>query len=82
MKKQASGYNHKPEQIKKRVQRDKARRLLMAKGKVKKGDGKDVNHKNPIRRGGGNEMANLSVQSPKVNRAWNKKARPRGRSRS
>jgi len=68
-----AGYNHRPEQIRKRVQRDKARRLLMKEGLVKKYDGKDVNHKNPIRSGGGNERSNLSVQSRSTNRAWAKK---------
>ena len=55
VKRQASGYNHRPEQIKKRVQRDKARRQLMKEGAVKKYDGKDVNHKKPIRKGGTND---------------------------
>ena len=73
IKRQVEGYNRRPEQIRKRVQRDKARRLLMKEGLVKKYDGKDVNHKNPIRSGGGNERSNLSVQSRSTNRAWAKK---------
>jgi len=39
-------YKRRPEQIKKRVARNRARRMLMREGIVRKGDGKDVNHKN------------------------------------
>jgi 5-methylcytosine-specific restriction endonuclease McrA len=75
VKRLARGYNHRPEQIKKRVQRDQARRKLMKEGKVRKGDGKDVNHKNPLRSGGSNARANLNVESQAKNRAWNKKSK-------
>jgi len=78
MRRQASGYNHRPEQIKKRVQRDKARRQLMKEGVVRKGDGKDVNHKKPIRAGGSNARSNLNVQSRATNRAWAKKPTGKG----
>lgn len=37
---------------KKRAQRNKARRMLEAKGVVHKGDGKDVDHKKPLSKGG------------------------------
>ena len=33
-------------------------------------DGKDVGHKTPLRKGGGNARANLAVQSRKFNRGW------------
>ena len=36
---------------KKRAQRNKARRMLEAKGVVHKGDGKDVDHKKPLSKG-------------------------------
>ena len=78
IRRQVRGYNHRPEQIKKRVQRDKARRKLMAEGVVRKGDGQDVNHKKPIRAGGSNVRSNLSVQSQSKNRAWAKKATKKG----
>jgi 5-methylcytosine-specific restriction endonuclease McrA len=74
VKRLARGYNHRPEQIRKRVQRDKARRKLMKEGVVRKGDGKDVNHKKPIRAGGSNARSNLSVQSQRKNRGWEKKS--------
>lgn len=63
-------YHAKPEQKKKRALRNAARRELAAEGRVKKGDGKDVGHKTPLRAGGGNAKKNLAVQAPKFNRAW------------
>lgn len=39
-------YQKKPEQVKKRENRNKARRTLEREGKAHKGDGKDVMHKN------------------------------------
>ena len=61
-------YNSKPEQIKKRASRNKARAQMMKAGKVHKGDGKDVAHKN------GNalddRMSNYAVQSKKKNRSY------------
>ena len=39
-------FHGKPEQIKRRAQRNKTRRALARAGRVKKGDGKDVDHKN------------------------------------
>jgi hypothetical protein len=68
IKRQVRGYNHRPENIKKRVQRDKARRKLMKEGKVKKGDGKDVHHVKPVRSGGTNSRSNLRVVDRSKNR--------------
>ena len=39
-------YNSKPEQKKRRASRNAARAKMIAAGKVRKGDGKDVAHKN------------------------------------
>ena len=44
-------YQGTPEQIKRRAQRNKARSEAMAAGKVKKGDGKEVDHVNAPRTG-------------------------------
>ena len=44
-------YNSSPEQKKRRAQRNAARRLMEKEGKVRKGDGKDVDHKNHKARG-------------------------------
>ncbi len=43
------------------------------KGKVKKGDGKDVDHKKPMRSGGKTTSGNLRVRSRSANRADNGK---------
>lgn len=39
-------YNGSPEQKKRRAERNASRRKMEKAGKVKKGDGKDVDHKN------------------------------------
>lgn len=39
-------YNAKPEQKKRRAQRNKSRRLMERKGLVHKGDGRDIDHNN------------------------------------
>lgn len=63
-------YHSKPEQKKNRAQRNAARRELTSQGKVQKGDGKDVDHKRPIRSGGSNSPSNLRVTSKSKNRGW------------
>jgi 5-methylcytosine-specific restriction endonuclease McrA len=63
-------YHAKPEQKKKRAMRNAARRELIAEGRVAKGDGKDVGHKVPLRKGGGNAEKNLAVQTKRFNRGW------------
>lgn len=67
-----ANYHGKPEQIENRSQRNKARRELVKDGRVKKGDGKDVNHKTPIKSGGGNGKSNLEVTTKTANRGWRK----------
>lgn len=71
-------YQGTPEQIKKRSQRNKARRELEKAGRVHKGDGKDVGHKTPIDRGGTNAKSNLQVQTVTGNRGWRKGKRGAG----
>ena len=60
-------YHGKPEQIKRRASRVLARRKLMKAGKVRKGDGKDVEHKdgNPLN----NSDANLRPMDNSKNRS-------------
>jgi hypothetical protein len=65
-------YQGQPEQIKKRGERVKARRMMEKTGAVTKGDGKDVDHKKPLRSGGTTTKANLRVRSVKANRSDNK----------
>ena len=61
-------YNSKPEQLKKRAERNAARRKMIAAGAVKKGDGKDVAHKN--NNTSNNSRSNLAVQSKAKNRSF------------
>jgi hypothetical protein len=63
-------YNARPEEVKKRVANNAARRELMKEGKVHVGDGKDVAHKKALENGGGNSKSNLAVQSREKNRGW------------
>jgi hypothetical protein len=51
LEKEYRDFHGKPEQIKRRAQRNKARSEAMADGKVKKGDGKEVDHVNAPRTG-------------------------------
>lgn len=44
---------------------------MMRAGLVRKGDGKDVDHKRPLRSGGSNGRGNLRVRSRSKNRADN-----------
>lgn len=71
-KSEYQNYQGKPEQIKKRAQRVKARRMLEKEGAVHKGDGKDVDHKVPLRKGGSTARSNLRVRSKSANRGDNK----------
>jgi 5-methylcytosine-specific restriction endonuclease McrA len=65
-------YEARPDQKKKRAMRNAARRKLMREGLVRKGDGKDVDHKKPLDSGGTNARSNLRVVSVKKNRGWRK----------
>jgi hypothetical protein len=61
-------YQSKTEQKKKRASRNAARRTMTAAGKVKKGDGKDVAHKNGNPKD--NRKSNLKVVSASKNRSY------------
>lgn len=66
--KQEAKYHATPEQKKRRASRNAARRKMEKAGKVRKGDGKDVAHKNGSPRD--NRKSNLSVQSKSKNRSY------------
>lgn len=61
-------YHGKPDQIKKRASRVQARRDMEKAGKVRKGDGKDIDHKNGNPKD--NRPSNLRVQSKSQNRSF------------
>ena len=63
-------YDQKPAVKKRRAQRNKARRMLMEEGVVQKGDGKDVDHKQPLSKGGKTVKGNLRVQTASNNRSF------------
>lgn len=74
-KKEYREYHGKPEQIKRRDARNKARRMMEKEGRVRKGDGREVDHKVPLSKGGSNSRRNLRVVSRKVNRRKGAKRR-------
>ena len=63
-------YQGRPEQIKKRDERNAARNKLEKEGLVHKGDGMDVDHARPLAKGGSNDRSNLRVRSASDNRAF------------
>ena len=69
-KEEYKDFHSKPDQKKRRAGRNAARRKMAAAGKVKKGDGKDVHHKdgNSLN----NKKKNLRVESKSKNRARKK----------
>ena len=67
-KKEYKEYHSTPEQKKNRAMRNKARATLAKEGKVKKGDGMEVDHKNPLSKGGTNCSRNWKVVTKEENR--------------
>lgn len=64
-------YHGKAKQRKERAERTRAREQLIKKGRVKRGDGKDIDHKKPLRSGGSNGINNLRVRDKSENRSDN-----------
>jgi hypothetical protein len=53
-----------------RAERDKARRVELKLGMVKKGDGKDVDHRQALSHGGKNIPSNFRVETAHDNRSF------------
>lgn len=68
-KREYETYHSSAKQRKRRSDRNKARREMEKKGKVRKGDGKDVDHKN---KNTAQKGSNLRVRSKSANRADNR----------
>lgn len=69
-KRENEKYNSRPEQKKRRAARNTARRQAAKAGLVSKGDGKDVDHKRPLSKGGSNAKSNRRVVSRSTNRSF------------
>ena len=70
-KRQYEKYDGKPSVIKDRATRNAARRLMEKAGLVRKGDGKDVDHRKPLSKGGARTArSNLRVVSASNNRSF------------
>jgi hypothetical protein len=64
-------YDSKPEVKARRAARNRARYKLMKEGKVSKGDGKDVDHKKPLSKGGStSKRNNLRTKPASKNRSY------------
>lgn len=67
-RKEYDEYHGTPEQIRHRSMRNKARAEMADEGRVRKGDGKEVDHKRSLDKGGSNARSNLQVLSRRANR--------------
>lgn len=63
-------YQKQPDEVAKRVARNRARRHAEAQGLVHKGDGKELDHKVPLGKGGSTSDKNTRVVDASTNRAW------------
>jgi len=72
-------YHSKEESKSDRAARNKGRRILQSAGLVHKGDGKDVDHKQPLSKGGSDERPNLRVKSKSSNRSFARTSKGRMR---
>lgn len=67
-KSEYKNYHSKPKQKKRRAERNAARAKLKKTGAVKKGDGKDVHHRDG--RTSNNKRSNLKVTTKSANRSF------------
>lgn len=66
-------YQKTAENVEKRVDRNRARRHAIAAGRAHVGDGKEVDHKRMLDKGGSGADSNTRVVDAKTNRAWRAK---------
>lgn len=67
-------YTSRPEVVHKREEQNKARALFIKEGIVHKHDGKDVDHKQALSKGGNNERSNLRAVPASQNRSFSRNA--------
>lgn len=65
-------YNSRPEQRAARSERTVARNQANADGRTHKGDGKDLDHKKPLSKGGSSNKSNLRAVSASSNRSFSR----------
>jgi len=68
--KKEAAYEARPEQVRNRMARNRARAQLEREGLVHKGDNMDVDHRVPLVKGGGTGRGNLRVRSESANRSF------------
>jgi hypothetical protein len=73
-KREVALYTSKPEVVKKREEQNKARAAFMKEGLVHKHDGKDVDHKKALSKGGDNSPSNLRAVPASQNRSFSRNA--------
>ena len=69
-KKENEKFNSKPSERKKRSERSVARVKSNRAGTTSKGDGKDLDHRVPLSKGGSSSRGNLRVVSASENRSF------------
>lgn len=72
IRKMDHGYNHRPDVIKDRSERNQARSIMRKELGDKAIRGKDIDHKKMVKDGGTNARSNLRVRSRHANRGWEK----------
>lgn len=71
-KKEVAKYTSKPSVIKKRVEQNRARAQMEKEGLVHKGDGKAVDHRKPLSKGGTGDRSNLRVVPASQNNSFSR----------
>lgn len=74
MRRHGRTYQASAKQKKNRAARNSNRAKLMKQGRVRKGDGKHVDHKKSLSKGGSNSASNLRVISARKNLQKNNKS--------
>lgn len=65
-------YQKRPENVEKRVDRNRARREAIRTGAASKGDGTEVDHIQPLNKGGSDKKTNTRIVPASENRGWRK----------